>query len=159
MKDGFIYDFQIHDERGSLIDAWIQHNVLTDAGRDYLATYGVLWEPLYIGLYTSNYNPVHTDTMLTMIALCGEATSYTTSNNVRLAWNTQLSNGAYSNVLAPAPFLFAAPTDIYGGFTTTSPTRSGTDGVLLSAERNPTVKHLSAGNTLRVIAAIPFTNY
>lgn len=156
---GITYDFVARDSNGCVVDRWTETNLVPDVGRDFIAEHGMTGANWYIGLFTANRYPIYQDTMATFIADCAETSNYTSGANSRIPLFGTLANGVYTNGSTPAVFSFTASTSIAGGFVTNGAVRNTTDGVLLSVERNETVRVMGAGYNLTVVASIPVNTH
>jgi len=155
----FTYRFRLYGTDGQLRDAWENTNLIPDAGRDYIINAalngGSQYTNWYIGLFSVNRTPVAADTLSTLLGDAPEVTTYSAATRIELA-DDPLVDGLWSNIGAPALFEFTAPANVWGGFITSSATKSSTSGLLLSAEVNPTVKPVGSGEKLEVSAGLAF---
>ena len=158
---GFVYVYECFDADGRLKWRDREENVIPDVGRDYLLNAGLLsgaqlpnW---YIGLYENTRTPLAGDTMTSLLADCGEVTTYTSAGSLRLALTGSLSSGVFSNIASPAEFTFTAAKTIKGGFIASSAAQGATSGTLLSAVANSSPKSVGIGETLRVTAGLSLT--
>ena len=158
---GFVYVYECFDADGRLKWRDLEENIIPDVGRDYLLNAGLLsgaqlpnW---YIGLYENTRTPLAGDTMTSLLADCGEVTTYTSSGSLRLALTGSLSAGVFSNIASPAEFVFTAAKTIKGGFIASSAAQGATSGTLLSAVANSSPKSVGIGETLRVTAGLSLT--
>ena len=158
---GFVYVYECFDADGRLKWRDLEENIIPDVGRDYLLNAGLLsgaqlpnW---YIGLDENTRTPLAGDTMTSLLADCGEVTTYTSSGSLRLALTGSLSAGVFSNIASPAEFVFTAAKTIKGGFIASSAAQGATSGTLLSAVANSSPKPVGIGETLRVTAGLSLT--
>jgi len=159
---GFVYELTCITRDGQV--KWRERvgNLIPNAGRDYLLSAGLLagaqlsnW---YIGLYENAHTPVVADTMATLMADCGEITSYTNVGGNRLTLTPDaLNNGVFSNAGTPADFVFTADRTVRGGFISSSAPHLGVAGMLLSAVLLGSPKAISTGETLQVTAGLSLT--
>lgn len=158
---GFVYVYECFDVNGKLKWRDREENIIPNVGRDYMLNSALMsaaqlpnW---YIGLYENTRIPLASDTMTTLIADCGEVTTYTSAGSLRLALTGALSAGVFSNIASPAEFVFTAAKTIKGGFVTSSAAQGATSGTLLSAVSNSSPKSVGIGETLRVTAGLSLT--
>lgn len=159
---GFVYVYECFDTNGKLKWRDREENLIPNVGRDYILTAALLagsqlpnW---YISLYENTRTPLVSDTMTTLMADCGEVTTYTSAGSLRLALTPDaLSSGVFSNLSTPAEFVFTAAKTIKGGFITSSSAWGSTSGTLLSAVANTSPKTVGIGETLRVTAGLSLT--
>jgi hypothetical protein len=159
---GFVYVYECFDTNGKLKWRDREENIIPNVGRDYMLTAALLagsqlpnW---YIGLYENTRTPLVGDTMTTLMADCGEVTTYTSAGSLRLALVPDaLSSGVFSNLSTPAEFVFTAAKTIKGGFISSSAAWGATSGTLLSAVANSSPKSVGIGETLRVTAGLSLT--
>jgi hypothetical protein len=159
---GFVYDLTCIGRDGQV--KWHERveNLIPNVGRDYILSSALLggsqltsW---FIGLYENARTPVAADTMTTLIADCGELTTYTTEGTNRLTLTPDaLSGGVFSNLGTPADFVFTADRTVRGGFISSNATRGATVGTLLSAVQLSTPKAITTGETLQVVAGLSLT--
>lgn len=135
--------------------------MIVNQGRDYMETCSLLagsqisqW---YIGLYENAHVPVATDTLATLLADCGELTTYTGGTR-KLLDPDALADGVWSNAGASLEFEFPDGTEtVQGGFITSNPVIGSTTGTLLSVELNASPKTPGPGEPLRVTAGLVLT--
>jgi len=159
-KIGFKYRFECYDTDGNLKWEFTEENLIPDAGRDYLLNAGLnagaQFSTWYIGLYSGNYAPVAGDTAATFPASATEITTAYTGDRHALTPDALLA-GVWVNSVAPAIFVFVdATTTVRGGFISTTATKGGTTGLLLSAVLAPSPKTVLAGESLKVTAGLSF---
>lgn len=156
---GFVYVYECFDKDGNLKWSSREENLIPNQGRDYMLTAALLsgaqlpnW---YIGLYETAYNPVATDTLITLLANATECTAYTTAGAQRLQLTpSPLSNGVFSNIDSPAEFTFTSNKTVYGGFITSNGSQGNTGGTLLSVVSNGSPKSVDVGEILKVTAGL-----
>lgn len=159
---GFVYVYECFDAEGNLKWSEREENIIPDVGRDYILTAALLsgtqlpnW---YIGIYENVRVPLTGDTMTTLMADCGEITTYTSSGSLRLALTPDaLSAGVFSNLSNKAEFVFTSAKTVRGGFIASSAAQGSTSGTLLSAVSNSSPKVVAAGETLSVTAGLSLT--
>ena len=157
---GFVYVFEHIGVDGKIKSIERVENIIPDAGRDYLLNAGfnggAQFAQFYIGLYINARTPLAGDTMTEFAADYGESVSY--DGAVRLTLTPDvLAAGLWSNIGTPAEFDFNTGAEVVrGGIITSSNTRGGSTGLLLSAVLSPTPKSMIIGETLRVKSGIQF---
>jgi hypothetical protein len=160
-KIGFIYTLEHIDADGQLISKEEIKNIIPLVGLDYIigsAFNGVTqFAAYYLGLFGTNYAPVAGDTMTTLIAACGELTSYDGTSRPAITFPA-VSNGTIVTTAAPNEFAFAGAETIRGAFITSSPTHGGVAGLLVSAVLFPSPKVMAAGDILRVPVGFSLTS-
>lgn len=159
-KIGFKYFFECFTADGKLKWSFTEENLIPDAGRDYLLNAGLnagaQLSSWYIGLYSGNYAPVGGDTAATFPANATEITTAYTGDRHALTPDALLA-GVWVNSVAPAIFAFVdATTTVRGGFISSTATKGGTTGLLLSAVLAPSPKTVLAGESLKVTAGLSF---
>lgn len=131
--------------------------MITNEGRDYLETAGLLGgsqiSAWYIGLYGNAHVPVATDTMITLLSDAGEITTYTGGAR-KLLVPDALVGGVWANSTTALEFAFATLATVRGGFITSNPTIGSTTGILLAANLNASPKTPGPGEPLKVTAGI-----
>lgn len=156
---GFIYDCEIVDRHGRVVDQFSEHNIIPIQGMNRIAslllgggaTPTANW---YIGLLNTGFTVNENSTL--QGAAGAENTGYTTTGNARLDWDFTYDNKyVVTNLANRAEFTFDNATTIYGAFLTELATR-GTyaAGCLLSVANFTTPRAIDAGGTLRVTAGI-----
>lgn len=161
-KAGFTYLVEVVKD-GVVLDSEVVHNIVPLEGIHHAlgvllldATKVTQW---YIGLYENDYTPVTGDVMSTFptsgVAL--EVTTYAGAN--RLAFTPgAASAGSVTNATNRAEFEFNATKTVRGGFISSSGTKAGTTGVLLSAVKFASAKSMEDGAILRVTAGLTITS-
>lgn len=152
-KIGFTYTLEHIGADGRLISREAVENIIPTVGLDYIigaAFKGTsAYTTFYLALFGTNYTPLATDTMTTMKTACGELETYTGSTRPEIVFSA-VTAGVISTVADPNEFAWDAGETIRGAFISSSPTRGGTAGLLVSAVLFPSPKVLSAGDILRV---------
>ena len=110
-----------------------------------ILNWGLIHDYVLKGLYFS--------VTLTVVATLGESAAYTPTTRPAFVPGA-IASGAVDNTAARAEFTFTEAKRIYGAFMASSPTRGGSTGVLISAARFASAKDVTAGDTLRVTAAV-----
>lgn len=161
-KIGFKYLIEVIKD-GKVVDSEVVENIIPTEGLNHMlnvvlngTTPVTDW---FIGLYENDYTPLATDAMATFpgagVAL--ETTAYTAA--ARLALTTAAAAaGAVTNTANKAEFTFNATKTIRGGFISSSSTKGGTTGTLLSAVKFATAKSMEADAILRVTAGLTLTS-
>lgn len=159
-KAGFTYCVE-HIRDGEVIGCSVDTNLMPVEGLNHVLTTELLGGPQvaawFLGLTTNDYAPQTADVMATYAALAGETVAY--DGTTRKAFTPgSVAGGVVDNAAARAEFTFSAPTTVRGGFLSSSNTRGGTAGVLLSAVRFASPKVVDTGDILRVTAGIQLTS-
>lgn len=151
---GFTYKVKQFDKDGVLVSETEDHNLIPIEGLNYIidaALRGASQFPtIYCGLFEGDYTPVPLDTMATFPTAATECTAYVSATRPVVTLNAP-SNGQSAN--NPTALVFTGNTNgkvVIGGFISTSPTKGGTSGPLLSAARFFTPKALDSGGKLEV---------
>ena len=110
---------------------------------------GSQYATLYLGLYDNNRTPLAADTMTELAADYGENVAYTGTERGTITLPT-VAAGAVNTVASPNEFDFTSTQSVRGAFISSSPTWSGSTGLLVSAVLFPSPKALVSGETLRV---------
>lgn len=159
VKAGFIYTFECLDEDGNIL--WVEKdrkNLLPLVGRQHILTSGVLSSTWYLGLFSTNYTPIDSNTLTTLLAATTEFTGYSESQRVEWKPYALGSGSTLTNTQGDpedvqlAIFNITSPATIYGSFTSSQPTKSNTTGTLLSAVKFSTSQAVVSGNRIRVSA-------
>lgn len=156
---GTTYHFELVRD-GVVIDQWEQHNIVPTQGLNHVldvvlngAAPVTSWR---VGLFEGNYTPVAADTMSTFPAAATETTAYSDSTRPALV-TAAAAAGKVSNIASRAEFTFTADKLVKGGFISSSSTKGGTSGVLLSAARFPD-RDVKTGDIMRVTTGIEMTS-
>lgn len=153
LKAGWVYQVEHIARDGSLISVETVKNLVPTASLNYLlnAAYksGSQYTTLYLGLYDNNRTPLAADTMTELAADYGENVAYTGTERLTITLPT-VANGATNTIASPNEFDFTSSQSVRGAFITTSPTWSGSTGLLVSAVLFSSPKTIESGETLRV---------
>lgn len=159
---GFKYKFLHYGVDGKLKNPdedWV-NNLIPNEGRDYILNaalnLGAAFGAWYVGIYSANYAPVASNTAANFPALATEITTAYSEATRPSHVDDTLAAGLWANSVAPAIFTFTASATVFGGFITSSATKGGTTGVLLSAVLASTSKTLLAGESLKVVTGLSF---
>ena len=152
-----------HIRNGRVIDSFSADNIVPDQGAVYLLSAaiagGVAVSAWYIGLFEGNYTPVATDTAALFPGVNYASESLAYVETLRQAWSRDaIVAGTVANLVSPALFTMNATKSIYGAFLTSTSTKGGTTGTLLSAVRFPSPKNVVATDTLRVTGVLTLVN-
>jgi hypothetical protein len=154
---GFHYRFECCTAAGETQWEFEEDNLIPNEGINYLLnaglTMGAQFSNWYIGIYEGNYPPQPTDTMATFAAAATETTAYSETTRALLVPDA-ISGGVYANNATPVSFTFTAAKTIRGGFISSSSTKNGATGVLLSAVLASSPKTVGVGEILRVTAGL-----
>jgi hypothetical protein len=158
---GFRYKFE-HYRNGELIGEEIVDNIIPDEGITYLLNAGLnagsQLSSWFVGIYEGNYTPVAEDTAATFPGSSTEiTTAYSEATRVALVPD-DIEEGLWSNAGTPAEFTFTAPKTVRGGFISSSGTKGGVTGVLLSAVKAGTARDVIVGDVLKVSTGIVLTS-
>lgn len=160
VKMGFTYLIEVvHD--GEVVDSEVVHNLVPTEGLnhtlDVLLRGGTQVTQWYVGVFENDYTPLGTDVMSTFASLAGESTAYTDTTRLEFTPGAP-AGGVANNSAALAEFTFNATKTIRGAFLSSSNTKGGTAGVLLSAAKFSAAKSVTSGDILRVSAGIQMTS-
>lgn len=154
-KVGFIYTLEHINTKGELISKESVRNIIPTVGQDYIIGAAFLgtsqFTAFYLGLYGNSYTPVAGDTMTTLIASCGEISTYDGTARQGITFPA-VDDGSITTTASPNEFTFPAGETVRGAFISTTPTNGGTGGLLASAVLFPSPKVMAAGEILRVPA-------
>lgn len=139
-KFGGYFTFE-HIRNGEVIDKWEEHNIVTDEGLNYIldsALSGASANTVhYVGLFKNNYTPIAGNVMATFpgAGVANEANSEYNEAS-RPTWTEAgVSAKTITNSASPATFTFNTSVTIYGAFLSSSSTKAGTSGNLISAAK------------------------
>lgn len=157
MKIGTQYKIECVRQDGSI--SWTEdiHNICPLVGRQYILTAargGTSYSSWYIGLFATNYTPLDSDTLATLLTAAPEFTSYSESTRVLFEPEALGSGSTLINSVTVAEFTLSAGATLYGAFMTNQPTKSNTTGVLMSAAKFSTARAGLTGEVLRVTAGM-----
>lgn len=157
--NGFIYDIQLVDANGAIVDTWQQKNLIPQAGIDFLmlSPFGLQSQiaTFYCGLWQANYVPTASTTAADIPVNMGEFVGY--SEAQRPVWTPVYDGvGTLDNIASRASFTFTADQLIRGALLVSSPTKGSNSGLLLSALRFPTARQVGAGLTLYLNATLTY---
>jgi hypothetical protein len=160
LRAGAAYHFEQY-RNGVLIDEWEDHNIIPTQGLNHILSVtcngGAQVATWYVGIFEGNYTPVAGDTMATFVASSTETTAYTEA--ARPAWvEATPAAGSTTNSASKAEFTMNATKTIYGAFLSSTATKAGTTGTLLSASRFATAKTADSGDILRVTVTMTLTS-
>lgn len=127
-----------HVRDGEVIDAWDEHNLVTNEGLNHLldvhfhgTSQIATW---YIGVFEANYTPLASDTAATFPGSATECTAY--DETTRVAFDEAAASGqSITNSASKATFTFNATKTIYGAFLASASGKSATTGKLFSASK------------------------
>ena len=157
--NGFIHRFELVDARGNALDQWEEHNLIPQAGLDFLiqAPFGDA-SPIstfYAGLYRNNYLPSAATVAADIPSNMGEFVNY--SESQRPTWSRQYDGiGTQDNSADRAQFTFTQDQLIYGAFLVSSSTKGGNNGLLISVVRFASPKQIPAGLTVKMNSGITY---
>lgn len=154
LKAGFTYRIETIDAAGAVTHVDEVKNLIPTEGLNHIIDValknGTAYPTLYIGLYEGDYTPVPGDTMAAFPLAATELTAYVEATRELVVLGS-ISGGAVDNTASRAEFTGTTDGKLAkGGFVSTSPTKSSTTGVLLSAVRFPSPRPLDSGSVLRV---------
>jgi len=153
-KIGFVYTIERLGPDGDVLSVQQVHNIMPTVELNYMLaaafTGGSQYATWYLGLYGNNYQPIATDTMVEMIAACGEVKSYTGTARQAITFPA-VANATLTTLADPNIFEFAAGVTVRGAFISSSPTWDGTTGVFCSGVLFPSPEIINSnGGALRV---------
>lgn len=153
---GFVYDVE-HWRDGDLLSATKHTNIIPQVGINHIA--GLIRGSVapianwYLGLFEGNYVPVSGTTAGDLPNNAMEFTGY--SEAARPAWtHTYDGVSVIANSVSRATFTITTEKLVYGGFISSSSTKGGTSGVLLSMARFDTADTVRVGDEYRIAAGI-----
>lgn len=157
--DGFVYQFELRDQAGNLVDAWSEHNLVPQAGLNFLiqAPFGDVApiSAFYAGLYRGNYIPSSATTSADIPGAMNEFVNY--SETSRPVWSrTYDGAGTVDNSADRAIFTFTSDATIYGSFLVSSSVKGGNTGLLVSVVRFASPRVIPAGLTLNLTSGITY---
>jgi hypothetical protein len=135
-----------HWRRGELIDSWVEKNLCTNEGLNYLLGAGFTGvtaiSDWYIAVYDNNHTPASNNTYATPGFT--EATNY--DEATRPEWdNAGVSAKALTNTAAKASFTFTSAATIYGAALVGGGTAATTKGDAAGAGKLYNVSAFSSG--------------
>lgn len=161
-KPGFIWTLKEYDESGVLVGQETVHNLMPIESLDYILEAalksGTQHPSFYVGLFEGAYTPLPTDTMAMFPAAAVELVAYTSATRPGLVLGS-VAGGNVDNFGDITEF--TGTTDgkkAAGGFISTSPSKGGTTGPLISAVRFPTARNLNSGGRIEVAIAFQFVS-
>jgi hypothetical protein len=154
-KFGGVFTFK-HIRNGEVIDQWDEHNIVTDEGLNYILDSALSGATAntshYIGLFKNNYSPISTNVMATFpgAGVANEANSEYNEAS-RPTWTEAgVSAKTITNSASPATFTFNTSVTIYGAFLSSSSTKAGTSGVLVSAAKFSAARSMLNADQLQI---------
>jgi hypothetical protein len=157
--NGFIYNFELVDAQGNVVDAWVEKNLIPQVGLDFLiqAPFGDVspQSDFYCFVFRNAYIPTSATTAADIPSNLGEFVNY--SEATRPLWNRGYDGaGTIDNSASRAQFTFTQDQNIYGAGLVSSSTKGGASGLLLSVVRFASPKTVSAGLTLNLTSGITY---
>lgn len=155
--DGFTHRFQLLGADGKVLDEWDQHNLIPQAGLDFLiqAPFGDT-PPItafYVALLSGNYLPTSASVASDLPA--NEFVGY--SEATRPLWERDYDGvGTLANATNRAQFTFTADRLIYGVVLVSSSAKGSGGGLLLSVVRFASPKQVANGLTLNVVSGVTY---
>lgn len=161
VASGNMTDFA--DEDFLVFDEWSAHNIVPYVGQNYIlnaafSQSGVTpVSGLYVGLHSSAYTCLVSDTFASFLSSATEVTGY--SGGIRLTYSPDtVANGSMSNTVTPATFTFTGSATINGGFLSSTSTQGSSSGYLISAVRTASAKSYLINEQVKVIAGLTLTS-
>lgn len=157
--NGFVWNLQIKDEHGRVIEEEESHNLIPNDGLDFLigAPFGlsVPISDFYLGLFRGDYTPTHNTKATDIPSNLVEMVDY--SESTRPVWTgVKGSNAAIDNLDSKAEFTITQDRTIYGAFLVSSEAKSGGGGLLLSCVRFSSPKQITAGQTVKLAGGLAY---
>jgi hypothetical protein len=162
IKPGFLWTLRERNAVGDIVSEETFHNLMPIESLNYMLSAsfdeGVQFGSFYVGLFSGNYNPTPSDVMSGFPSASTEVTAYTSANRPVLVLGA-IANGAVDNFEVPTEFTGTVDgTVARGGFISTSASKGGTTGPLLSAVRFPSPRTINQGSRLEVAVAFEFVS-
>lgn len=156
---GFVHELEILDSQGTVIERERVCNRIPQDGLAFLIQTPFGDTPpianFYCGLFTNNFVPTNGTTAADIPVNMGEFVQYTETS--RPIWDrTFVPYGQYTNNDSPAVFTPTTDASVYGSFVVSSPTKGGSDGLLISVARFNTTKAITAGNEARLRTSLTY---
>lgn len=157
LLNGFTYHCKIVLPDGQVFNDRFD-NLMPQEGVDYFADLFLAnvapINAFYVGIYEGNYTPTMATKATDIPGAIGECTAYSAAG--RPQWKgTYDGVSLLSNESNLAEFALTADKTLYGAFITSSSTKAGGGGVLVSIGRFPSPRTLPAGTTFTCWAEIP----
>lgn len=155
-RAGFTYIAEVVDKAtGAVREREVVKNLMPIEGINHMIATQLKGGPQinnwYVSVYENAYTPLPSDTMAMFPAAAGENVDYVGSS--RPLFNSgAVANGTVDNVGNVIELEFSDDTVIHGGFISSSATKGGTSGVLLSAVRFASPKSVDSSSVLRITA-------
>lgn len=156
---GYIWEYELRDKAGHLVDSWEEHNLIPQAGLNFLiqAPYGDA-SPIstfYAGLYRGNFVPGSSTTSSDIPTNMNEFQGYSEAN--RPVWSRAYDGvGTLDNSASRAVFTLTADVTLYGSFLVSSSVKGGNSGLLLSVVRFASPRVIPAGLTLSLTTGFTY---
>lgn len=158
-RAGFTYTVEHLSADGEVKHSETFHNLMPYQGLNHLLDVGLRGgaqnSQWYIGIYEASYAPEAGDVAASFAATAGEITAYNGATRQQLYLAAPV-NGAADNTALRAEFAMTSAKTVRGAFIVSSPTKGGTDGVLVSAAQFPSPKPVQQGDVLRLTAGFNF---
>jgi hypothetical protein len=151
------------DEDFLVFDEWEVHNVVPTLAQNYIlgASFGTVSpiSALYVGLHSTAYTCLISDTFASFLASATEVTNYTTTGSNRLAYTQDtIASGSLTNAVSPTIFTFTGSATVNGGFLTGTQAQNASTGYLISAVRTPSAKSFVVSEQLKVLGGLTLTS-
>lgn len=148
----YVYDFELLNPDGQVVDTWQSLNIIPQVGVTHLADamFGDTTPigTFYFGMFQNNFVPTSNTTAADLQSLAGEFLGY--NESTRPTWNRVFDGvGAISNDASRAEMTCNVSRRVYGGFLVSSSAKGGNTGLLLSIARFETPRDVVPGQVVR----------
>lgn len=154
---GFTYHLT-HKRDGQIIAEWDAENLMPSEGAEYIL--GAAFLPAvakignwFAGLWSGAYAPTVGVEASTLLSLATEVTAYGGATRPAFAPSVVESDA----VSDTTTFTFSSAVTVNGAFVSSSSTKNGADGTLVSVVRFSTARDMLPGDTLDVTNAVSLT--
>lgn len=155
-KPGFVYDIEVLDKNGTLLERERAYNVMPTEILDYMLSasfkQGAQFGQWYAGLFQGNYTPTGEETMATLPSLAQEFTGYSGAGRPAITFGAATA-GRVDNTASPIELTFTQDVEVRGGFITNGSGKGSTSGLCASVVRFPTPKRPGVGGVVRIFVA------
>lgn len=150
---GFVWDGEIVDADGRVIQKGKTKNIIPQVGIDFLASLirgtGSPVAGWYVGVGENDYVPTSGITSAGLQSQVGESLAY--SEEERPLWdNTYDGSSIITNLNSRAEFSFTTAKRLYTGFLVANPTKGSASNTLMSIARFMSPYDVPAGSTFRL---------
>lgn len=152
MSLAYIYEFELVDPDGAVVDSWQEKNIIPGDGVTYIAEamFGDTAPvgTFYMGLFQNNFVPDSNTKSSDLQTAAGEFLAY--DETTRPLWDRLFDGvGAISNSHSKAEFTCNADQRVYGCFLVSNSAKGSNTGLLLSIARFQTPRDVVQGQVAR----------